>query len=148
MASLRTFAFGRLNLFQSNGQSVPTLFQNVISKSHVHKPQYSELFCCIKHTLRQNKVTHLRQFINNASQKSGHIHKLPSSRSGSGIYQQTCLFHTTPRRQIPPIFLALLQPLAKITAALAGRYNAWIIFVCECSFRAIAKHGMFFSTEI
>ena len=131
MASLR--ACGRLNLYQRHGDTVHNIFQAITNKPNIHISQYSELSCCFKHALHKIKVSHVKQpvrhFINDASQKSGLTYKLYRNWSRSGINQQTsCLFHTTPRRHIPPILLALLQPFAKISAALAGRY------VIQCNY--------------
>ena len=59
-----------------------------------------------------------------------HHHQLLTSRLEAGAGLQTLYvpagqlrwFHTTPKRNIPPLFWVLIKPVAKLGAILTGRY--------------------------
>jgi len=100
-------------MFNSNSR---TYFQIVLSKPQLITQKYQNITKCAN----QLNISSFFRKPRNANLNS--LHKNNRFLESKPVYKQhKCSFHTSSRRPIPPIILALMKPITKVTAAVAGR---------------------------
>ena len=100
-------------MFNSNSR---TYFQIVLSKPQSITQKYQNITKCAN----QLNISSFFRKPRNANLNS--LHKNNRFLESKPVYKQhKCSFHTSSRRPIPPIILALMKPITKVTAAVAGR---------------------------